>query len=440
MSVVREHDAGTLGNLSTRRRASWNAIVRHFTVLAAGEGTARLVGVAAMLLMARRLTPSDFGVIMLGFVLTAWFSLSVDAGTETVGIREIARAPERLREIAEPVLGLRLALCGAAVAIFAPVAWAMGTQPGDRGVLLLFAIVLPATAINLRTMVVGAGGATALGAANVGSQIAFLLGVVMLVHGADDLAWVPALRGVVELGYATVILLALRPRFGAIRPRVDLRAWRLILRQSLPLLANNLASITMFSSGVLLIGLMVPREQVGLYAAAHRPVVFGTGVTGLLLVSFLSSYSALAGRDEAVHVFRRTVWLATAAVPGALVLSAAARTVLGLAYGPAYVAAAPVFALLIWVMPILLVAGPYGIALLATHHQGRLLRHHLIGAAFTVVGTIAGVATVGITGAAIAALAAQALVAVLNYRASVALGVAPTLEVVLLGRQSMRSR
>jgi O-antigen/teichoic acid export membrane protein len=187
----------------------------------------------------------------------------------------------------------------------------------------------------------------------------------------------------------------------------------------------------MFSSGVLLIGFMGLREEVGLYAAAHRPIVFCTAVSGLLLVSFLASYSAARHRTDAVHMFRRTVWLAATTIPLALLVSMTSGIVLTVVYGRAYAPAAPVLALLIWIVPIVLVGGPYGIALLATQHQGRLLRNNVVGAAIAVVGTLAGVVSVGIAGAAVAAVVAQVVVVVLNYRTSVALDVAPALEVVL---------
>ena len=114
-----------------RRVDSWDAVVWHFGALALGEGSARLVGVAAIVLIAHRLAPSDFGVVMLGLTLSGWFSMSVDSGTETLGVREVSRQPERLRQIVEPILGLRLALSAASIGVFAPVAWAVAKQPGD---------------------------------------------------------------------------------------------------------------------------------------------------------------------------------------------------------------------------------------------------------------------------------------------------------------------
>src|SRR5262249_34834932 len=141
----------------------------------------------------------------------------------------------------------------------------------------------------------------------------------------------------------------------------------------------------------------------------------------------------------AAQMFRRTVWLGATSIPLAILVTATSSAILWIAYGRAYTPAAPTLALLIWIMPIVLVSGPYGIALLATHHQRQLLRNNVVGAVVTVAGTVAGVAIAGIVGAAAAAVAAQGLVAVLNYRTSVALGVAPALDVVVIGQPWRRT-
>ena len=70
---------------------NWDALVRGFGALALGDGVARLPGIVAILLLARRLEPTDFGVVILGLTLMGWFSLVVDSGTEALGTRDISR-------------------------------------------------------------------------------------------------------------------------------------------------------------------------------------------------------------------------------------------------------------------------------------------------------------------------------------------------------------
>src|SRR5215210_6420896 len=95
--------------------SSWRALVRCFGALAIGEVLAQLCGFVAIIVMARRLDPHGFGLVTLGTTLVVWFGLIADSGTEVLNIRDISRRPEHFKRLAEPVLGLRLVLSGAAI-------------------------------------------------------------------------------------------------------------------------------------------------------------------------------------------------------------------------------------------------------------------------------------------------------------------------------------
>ena len=88
----------------------WRMVLRRFSALLAGEAGARILGFVIVLILATRLGPAGFGIVTFGLTLVAWCSYVVDAGTEILDVREIARRPDRFREISERVLGLRLAL------------------------------------------------------------------------------------------------------------------------------------------------------------------------------------------------------------------------------------------------------------------------------------------------------------------------------------------
>ena len=149
-----------------------------------GEGFTRLIGFVIVLLLARRLGPFGFGVITLGLTLVGWVSLVVDSGTEILNVREVARRPDRFRHIAEHVLGLRLAMSLAATVLFAGGVAIFARSSVTRETLILFALVLPATALNLRWMVLGVGGSRAIAAGQAISRVVVLAGVVLFVAGS----------------------------------------------------------------------------------------------------------------------------------------------------------------------------------------------------------------------------------------------------------------
>ena len=277
----------------------WRTVMRRSAALMMGEGTARLIGFIAVLVLARRLGPDGFGLVTLGLTLVAWFAFVVDSGTELFNVREVAREPTRFREIAEQMLGLRLALSLLAAAIFVAGVEIFAKSPYTRDTVVLFAVVLPAIALNLRWVVLGVGGSRGVAVGNAASRIVVLAGVLLLVAGAYDVKRVAFLEAAGELTYAIVILVYVGGRFGAIRPRMHLAVWWSTLEQSFPLMVGGVARATIYSFDVIVISLALGPRDLGIYGVAAKPVNFAAGAVALYSLSFLSAFSATAEEHEA---------------------------------------------------------------------------------------------------------------------------------------------
>lgn len=404
---------------------SWRGLMRNAGALGIGEVLARLLGVVAVVTMARRLTPEGFGIVTLGTTFVIWFSLVVDAGTEVLNVREIARRPDRLRELAEPVLGLRLALSGIAVGLLAAAAFVAARDPSDRLVLLLFACVLPALALNMRWMVLGVNGAKVVAVGNVASQMVVAVGVLLLVHTLHDTYRVPLVLAAGELCYASVVALGTARRSGLIRPRVDPEAWRSTLRAGMPLVVNSIARAAIYSFGIVAIALFLGREELGWYSAAYKPVTLFAVAIILFFMAFLASYSA-AGAEEAHQLVRRAVRLvAITTIPLAAFLTFTAGFFVRLFYGDAYAPATIALAILIWSVPAMAIGGAYGSALIAGNRQGLLMRINVAVALLTIAASFAIVPFAGIEGAAAVTVGAHMLVLVLSRRSALRLDLAP---------------
>jgi O-antigen/teichoic acid export membrane protein len=416
---------------------SWRGLVRRFGVLAVGEGFAQLCGFVAVIIMARKLDPHGFGLVTLGTTLVVWFALFADSGTEVLNIRDISRRPDHFKRLAEPVLGLRLALSVIAIALLGCAAILASDRTSDRYVLWLFALCLPMLALNLRWMVLGVRGAKSVALGNVAGRLLLMVGVILFVHSVGDTLVVPVLLAGAELVYAMVVLAAVTRRFGIIRPRVDVAKWRETLEHSWPLMLNQLARATVYSFDILLVAIMLGREEVGFYGAAAKPVLFLSGALGLFYISFLTSYST-AGSRHAGPLFRRTVTSATAATTiVAAIVAAAAPLIVVLFYGHAYDDAALPLAVLVFSIPALAVGGAYGVALIAGHRQAALMRNNVAGAVFNIAGNLVAIPLFGIAGAAAVTVASELLNLVLNYRSAVRGELAPSFSEII-GRRSLR--
>lgn len=411
--------------------AGRRGVLRNFGTLALGEGAARLLGFVAVALLARRLGPGGFGLITLGISLVGWYALVVDAGTETLNIREVSRTPHRFRELADPVLGMRLALSVLAAGAFVLGGFAFSNSAHDRSVLLLFAIVLPAIALNLRWMTLGIRGAKAIAAGNVISRLVFVLGVLAFVSTDDDVYDVPLLEAAAELGYALVIIAVVSRRFGIPRPRIDIGAWKATLRQSLPLLVSAVARATVLAFDLLVIQLLLGPKKVGYYGAALKPVLTILGVFGLLSVTFLSSFSATHGQDAA-RLFRRTTRAITAvSLPLAVAISAGSFLIVPVIYGGSYSPSVGLLSILAWVLPLSAIGVTYSTVLIARERQTQLMWINLAAGVVNVAGAFIAIPVLGVEGAAVVRILTSLVTLVLMYRVSVGLGLAlPISEIV----------
>jgi O-antigen/teichoic acid export membrane protein len=415
-------------------RRSWRTLLGDFVTLATGEGAARLIGLVAVLVMARRLGPDGFGVITFGLTVIGWFAVVQDSGTEILNVRDVSRSPHRFRAIAESVVGLRLTMSLLAMAGFAGVVSVASNASLHRNTLLGFTLLLPVLALNLRMMVLGVRGARAVAAGNIAGRIVLTIGLVLLVGDRQQLGRVPFLQVAAELAYALVVLGAISRRFGWIRPRFDPSGWKTTLRQSYPLMLSSFARGMTLSFDIFLIGLLLGPRDVGIYGAAAKPSLFVIGALGLFTVSFLSAYSSASGEVAAALLQRsiRTALLLT--IPVALALSLGSGSIVPLLFGHKYASGAAVLAILSWRIPIAALGAPFPTLLLCGDFQKVMMRNSFAVAAFVLAADSVAVPVFGIKGAAVVGVMTATFGLFLNYRSAASRNLTVPLTTLLGGR------
>ena len=401
-------------------------VLRSFLTLAAGEWVARGIGVAIQIWLARQLTPVLYGIITFGIALVGWFGLVVDSGTEQLNVREISRRPERFRELADAVLGLRLALSvGAAVAL-GLFTYYLSTSASSSNVLPRFALVLPALALNLRWMVLGIGQARAVALGNIASRIVFLVAILALVAEPSQASRVPLLEALSEATYGLVIVILVARAYGWVRPKIDLAAWRTTMTQGFPLLVFGACRATILTIDVALIALILGHGETGLYGAALKPVAFFLGALGLFSISFLAGYSASSTEDTNV-LFRRSILLGFGSMMAIAIALSAGSPLVTFVFGQHYSGAAAPLAVLAWTLPIAALSVPYTSVLVARDRQDLVMHNNIAGAVFNVAANAVAITFGGITAAAVVRFSTYALLLVLNHRMCVSRGLAPSL-------------
>ncbi len=410
-----------------------SGVLRSFLTLAAGEWTARLIGVAIQVWLARKLTPGPYGLIAFGVALIGWFGLVVDSGTEQLNIREISRHPDRFRELADRVLGLRIALSLVAGVVLAAAAYEFSNSPSSRHVLPRFALVLPALAINLRWMVLGINQARAVAFGNIASRIVFLAAILLLVTDPAHTGRVPILEALSEATYGMVIIFFAAKTYGWVRPKIDLAAWKKTLVEGFPLLVYGACRATILTVDIVMIALILGHTKAGLYGAAIKPTSFFLGAIGLFSVALLAGYSA-APESETAALFRRSVLLGSVSMTAVAIALTAAAPLVTFVFGESYSGAATPWAVLAWTLPLAAISAPYSAVLVAKHRQDLLMHNNIVGTIFYVGANALAITYISISAAAAVRVATYALMLVLNHHVCVKRNLAPPLSAVFSRR------
>jgi O-antigen/teichoic acid export membrane protein len=270
---------------------------------AGSQLAARVIGAGvqaiALVVVARRLGPADYGGFALVSTLTMMATVVADWGVLMVGARaaeaDRAHADDVLRACLTLRLGLGVLAAGALVVL--------GFAGSDRPTVHLATLVaalsfLPGAWLavaSIRAQLDLAMGRVALGAvAGSITSMAWLLVTLALGGGIAALAGSFVANAVVT----TLMTLKLTPGRIVLRPSRDRVLVRQLLRDSHPVGVGYLLVTIYFYIDAVLLSRLASSAQLGIYDAAYRFVQVGLMIPGVVVTSLFTVASGLAREDR----------------------------------------------------------------------------------------------------------------------------------------------
>lgn len=383
-------------------------------VLAAAEVVR--VGLSALLsvYLARRLGASAFGLWTFALAVSGYPLALVEAGLTWIGTRDVATDPAAARALVRRVVGIRIVLAAVGFAAIGMVAARMPPDGPLRLVMLLAATSLLTTSITLDWVFYGLERRAVVAVANVTKVVIFASAAMLLVHRSDQVWEVPVLQAAGELAAAAILWYAFLGWTAAVRPAAVRTSVAELLRQAAPLtLAQLMRALTMWSA-VTIIGLFSSAAAVGHFGAAQRVALLAGGLTTLYFYAYVplaaraSQQGAAAVGALVRHSLPRSA--AAAVLFAALVAGFASPLVLRV-FGEPYAPAIPVLRILVWTIPLSVIAGHLRHTLIAARLTSHDLAAVAAGAVATVGLNLALVPLLGLIGGAIAMVAGEAALA-----------------------------
>jgi O-antigen/teichoic acid export membrane protein len=397
--------------------------------LVAGRVLAVLAGIGAVALASRYLGVEGFGALTLAMAIVSLVAVLTDLGMSTMAAREIAREPEREREIVGNVrtLGLVLGLASAVVLLgVAEVAYA-GDPDVRRAIFVLSAQLLSTpfvSAARAHMQATQRGPAIAVG--DVVLAVAMLVASLVVVEA--DLGFT-AMVGAVAAGYvAQALAMTGLMRRGA-RSAWSARrsAWGVLLRISLPLGATMIVNFLYFRLDVVLLSILTGNEAVAVYGLAYRVLEGLMVFPAYFMLALFPEIARLTGQKERVDGIVRAALgaMEVLVLPLVLVFVLYADEVILLIGGERFDEAAWVLRILMLALAISYLSGVYGNALPALGLQNQMFRWSLVVLGFNLVANLVLIPPFGAPGAAVAVVLSEVVGFMVVRRLYAQVGTAP---------------
>lgn len=367
---------------------------------------------------ARYLGPADYGQIAMGLTL-----LEITGSIVLLGLHQgIARQIHRREDAGEVFLTsiylafpLAVVVAGLAVLLSGPIS-ALFDGRQFESVLTLFALSLPLL-VYLELLTGGYRGLEEASYRVVTKDLLYkgLLAVVVLaaaIAGVDTVgiagSWFVSLTVASAVGtyimFTRTELLSVRTILRT--PSVDVLSSLSVL--SLPLMVSGASWLMMQYVDVLILGLLRPTSEVGVYDAAYSLASLVMVVSSTFAFLFLPMFSKLeaAGRLAEMDRFYKIVtkWMVFVTLPPVVVLLVLPGPILTLVFGSSYATGSTAFSVVLLGFLFSIVAGNTNESIIALGDTRILLLGNVAALGLNVAANVLLVPRLGIVGAALATL------------------------------------
>jgi O-antigen/teichoic acid export membrane protein len=393
--------------------ASGGKILGNVLSLSGGDVLSRVIAFAGTAYLTRKLGPAGFGVVGFAMALGSYLKLVATGGSNAIATREVARRPGDAASIAASVILVRLVFALLAMAAMAIIAWLIDKSLVTKLVIALSGLSFLSLAVDTSWAYKGLERNRPVAVSLVLGQTLFVILVLFLVRGPNDVVFVPVAQFLGEVIGAS-LLLVLILRIGPVKWHFSegLR----VLRSSGNLLASKILRTLIFNFDVLLLGFLLGEKHVGLYVAPYRFCFVLLAVALAIDASYLPAFVRAAGKGPDILAETTNRAMAFSAAVGApLVVGGmvVARPLLRLLFGPDYVEGTIAFRLLILSIGLIFLSGHLRNLLLALDRTSTELWIVAAATAANIVLNILLIPVYGIGGAAASTVIAEGLILLL---------------------------
>lgn len=380
-------------------------ILKNFLSLSVAEIVTKLFGAVAVVYIARTIGPENFGKISFAFAIIGYFIIFSNLGLEMLGIREVARYREKIKDYTGNIVSLRLCLGILAFGLLLLFVLFLNKPLQVKYLIVLYGFMLLPSVLLLEWVFQGIERMEYVGASRVLGGLLYAGLVLLLIKSSKQLLLIPVLLILSNFIACSFLIFIFIKHFGKVRLKFDIPFWKSLIPQALPIGLSCAMSLIVYNFDTVMLGFMKSNEEVGYYNAAYKIILFLLGLVGTYFAAIfpIASYYYKTSFDLLRKLQSYTTKLmVTVAFPLAVGGTILARPIMNLIYGSKYDNGVIAFQILIWALFLIYINSSYSRGLFACDRQSRVFKVITTQAAIVVALNFLLIPPWGLRGAAIA--------------------------------------
>ncbi|MGC9603082.1 MAG: flippase [Minisyncoccia bacterium] len=412
---------GKIKSLLFENTSLKQTVLKNTFWLTAGTTVSRLIRAVLIIYAARVLGTEGYGIVSYALSLAAFFGILTDIGLSPLLTRETIKNPDKVSAYLSTTFFLKLVFTALATILMIAI-YPLVSRAVDIGPLLPF-VVLLLIFDNLRTFGFSITRARNKMEWEAGLGIAtdvFItaLGIISLLVAPHPKELAEAYTAGTIIGFCLVFFI-LRKQFKGILTNFDRKLVKPIITKAWPFAIIGLLGGFMINIDTVIIGIFRSAGEIGLYAAAQRPVQLLYLFPSLFAASVFPIFSRLVheNRHEAAKKVIETSITAVIAVALPITIGGiiAGQPLVGLIFGPEYLDATLTFQLLLITTLLVFPGTVIGNLIFAYDKQKIFILSTSVGALANTGLDLIFIPIYGIAGSAVATIIAQILVNIINW-------------------------
>lgn len=399
---------------------SKKGILLNTVSLLTGSIVTNITGFIAIVYLARVLHPYNFGKLNFAIAFVSYFVLIVNMGLPLFGTREVSRAKDKIKGYLVNICSLRLCLAFLGFPILIGVTFFIDKPAETKYLILLYGLEMIPSALIIDWIFQAVERMGYISFGRIISSISYLMLVLCFIATPSQLLLIPCFKVFGTLLMAGFLILIFFRQFGPLKFKFASMEWKNIIQGSLPIGFSLLMAQIFYNIDTVMLGFMRSNEEIGYYNSAYMFIMFliiSVGAYHNAVYPLISNYFMTSLPSLKLLMENTTRLMAILSIPLAIGGTLLAGPLMNLFFGSDYYEGKIVFQILIWAVLIIYLNTGYSRGVLACNRQQWYFWGTAIPAAINIICNFILIPPMGIKGAAIATVVAEAGGFIVMYNA-----------------------